>query len=163
MQNWLKSLMPHPKNAMLWLSFLLAIASVPLVIFLYVRFGVLKLVLAAITVLMAYGLYRFKKSVDSAPDPTREEIIQIITNFLEDKSSGYEWDDFTTFPLKAPELEKIRRDCYEVYCQYPSGRRDKWCSDKGIERLKEILLKVKSKEINYEISSRKKGNVRIPQ
>lgn len=104
----------------------------------------MKWIIAILGAAILYGLYRFKKSVDSTPDPTREEIIQIITNFLEDKGDDYEWDDFTTIPLKTPELEKIRRNCYEVYCQYPSGRRDKWCSDKGIERLKEILSEVQS-------------------
>jgi hypothetical protein len=64
-----------------------------------------------LAVVAAVGVYAFKRSVDSAPQPSRSDVVRIISDFVDGKSGEWDWDDFTSCPLKDPELDKVRREC----------------------------------------------------
>jgi len=99
--------------------------------------------LIGIGIAIAAAIY-VKRQNDAVPDPSRSEIAETITDFLENRGGEYDWDDFTTYPLKDPELEKIRKDCYEVCVRYPSRSKTKWCSDEGVQELRRIRDQVLS-------------------
>jgi len=87
-------------------------------------------------------LYVFKKSVDAIPDPPREDLAKRIEDFLEGRGGPHDWDDFTTFPLKNPELEKIRKECFEIGITYRSKKKTEWCTDEGIAELRKIHARI---------------------
>ncbi len=43
-------------------------------------------------------------------DRTADEVAQIIRNFIDGKGDRWVWDDFETFPITDPELERIRQE-----------------------------------------------------
>ena len=93
--------------------------------------------LVAIAVAILLGAY-IKRRVDAVPDPSREDIAKTITEFIEGTGGEYDWDNFTTYPLKDPNLEKIRRDCDEVCVRFPPRTKTEWCSDAGRDELLRI-------------------------
>jgi hypothetical protein len=95
-----------------------------------------------------YGVYRFKKACDNAPDPTKDEIIKIISEFLDGGGGPYDWDHFVSIPRKDPEIEKIRYECAQIEFDYPRRSKNMWCNEEGIARLRDILEELKSEGIN---------------
>ena len=93
--------------------------------------------LIGIVVAMAAAAY-IKRRVDAVPDPSRVDIAKTITDFLEGRGGEYDWDNVATYPLKDPELEKIRKECYEVWVRYPSEKKTQWCRDEGMRELRRI-------------------------
>jgi hypothetical protein len=87
-------------------------------------------------------LYVFKKHVDATPDPSKEEIAATINDFIEGKGGPHDWDNFTTYPLKNPELEKIRKECFEIGIAYPGKKKTEWCSDEGVAELRRIHAQI---------------------
>ena len=97
--------------------------------------------LVGIATAVLLGVY-IKRRVDAVPDPSRAEIAKTITDFIEGRGGEYDWDDFTTYPLKDPDLEKIRKECYEVCVRFPRRTKTEWCSDEGRDELQRIRDRV---------------------
>jgi hypothetical protein len=70
---------------------------------------------------------------------TTEEVIREITNFLNEIGGAYDWDDFLTIPIRDQRLNAIRIECLDLRDKYPPGSCRQYCSDAGLERLKQIL------------------------
>jgi hypothetical protein len=75
-------------------------------------------------------------------EPSREEIIKTFAGFLEGWDGSHDWDNFVTYPLKNPNLEKVRKECFEVYHQYPSDKKGEWCSEEGFHELRRIFARL---------------------
>ena len=75
---------------------------------------------------------------------TTEEVTREITKFLNGIGGAYDWDDFLTFPIEDQRLEAIRIECAELRDKYPPGNCRQYCSDEGLERLREILKDLQS-------------------
>ena len=43
------------------------------------------------------------------------EVSQTITEFLDDSSGRWDWDDFTSIPITDPALEAIRAEAASIY------------------------------------------------
>ncbi|MBZ0167335.1 MAG: hypothetical protein K8I00_11065 [Candidatus Omnitrophica bacterium] len=71
------------------------------------------------------------------------EVVNIITRFLENKTTDYEWDDFVSIPLTDQELDKIRRECLSLPDRFPSVNSNEYCSAEGSEYLKQLLEQLK--------------------
>ncbi len=96
-----------------------------------------------IMTIVVVAILLFKRHCDRRPDPSIKEIIKTISDFIEDKDGKWDWDDFATVPLKNPDLERIRKECYEIRFKYPSKDKHAYCSHEGIEALEELVSKLK--------------------
>jgi hypothetical protein len=96
-----------------------------------------------IIAIAAVAILLFKRHCDRRPDPSIDQIIKTISDFIEDKGGAWDWDDFTTIPLRTPELEKIRKECFDVHWTYPSKDKRSYCSPEGVEVLKKLLSQLK--------------------
>ncbi len=74
----------------------------------------------------------------SRKDSSREKIARTIGDFIEGKGLPDDWDDFTSIPLKDPELDRIREACVEVGFSFPAKKSNAWCSPEGIAELRKI-------------------------
>ena len=83
--------------------------------------------LVAITVVAAFLSGHAAKPISR----TRQEVAQVIENFLSLRGGSYEWDDFTTFSIADPQLEAIRRRCARLPEEFPSELGSEYCSEAG--------------------------------
>jgi len=83
-----------------------------------------------------------KKFGKRPPDPSIEEITKLIADFIEGKGGPYDWDDFVTLPLQNPDREKIRKECFEIYHNYPSKKKTEWCSEEGMQQLRKLYAQL---------------------
>lgn len=74
---------------------------------------------------------------------SREEAIMAIEDFLNHQGGKWDWDDFTSIPLKDPELEKIRKECLHLPDKFPPTQKGQYCSEAGLNRLREILTSLR--------------------
>jgi len=82
--------------------------------------------------------YVLKRRMVNRPDPTLEEIEKTISNFLRGTGGEWGWDDFVSIPLKDPQLDKIREQCFDLQYSYRSKVKTEYCSKEGIEVLKKL-------------------------
>ena|ERR1700734_583893 len=76
---------------------------------------------------------------------TTEDVIQEISKFLNGAGAAHDWDDFISIAINDQRLDAIRIECSDLRDKYPPGTQRQYCSDEGLERLKEILRDLKSK------------------
>jgi hypothetical protein len=76
-----------------------------------------------------------------------EDAARFIEDFLCQRGRPYDWDDFTTLPIKHnAELDAIRRRCCDLRDQYPPAPGERaYCSEAGLSVLREILAEVRAK------------------
>lgn len=60
----------------------------------------------ALAILLAFMMLTGRRSVDR----TADEVAQIIRNFIDGKGDAWDWDDFESFSITDPELERIRQE-----------------------------------------------------
>ena len=96
-----------------------------------------------ISIAAVVAILIFKRHCDRMPDPSIEEIIKTISDFIEGKGGEWDWDDFTTIPLRNPDLERIRKECFEIHYKYPDKDKSLYCGPEGIESLKNLLLQLR--------------------
>jgi hypothetical protein len=70
---------------------------------------------------------------------TTEYVIEEIEKFLNGTGGAYDWDDFTSIPIRDPHLNSIRIECAELRESYPPTSDDGYCGHEGLDRLREIL------------------------
>jgi hypothetical protein len=70
---------------------------------------------------------------------SREEVATYIEDFINDRGSGWDWDDFTSIPIADPMLDEIRKRCSAIDEDFPPGKSGGWCSPAGIAELQRIL------------------------
>lgn len=56
---------------------------------------------------------------------SKSEVAAFIEGFInhDDTRRPYDWDDFVSFPLAAPELDRVRILCAESCDRYPPARK----------------------------------------
>jgi hypothetical protein len=63
---------------------------------------------------------------------SRDEIAQILENFLQGKGNPWDWDDFTSgMSLEDSHLEEIRIRCSGLSEEFPPDRPYEYCNEKG--------------------------------
>jgi hypothetical protein len=78
---------------------------------------------------------------------TREEAVRYIEDFLQDTGGRWDWDDFTSIPIKNDaELDAIRIQCSDLRVDYPPAPgQGGYCNDEGFAVLKSILADLRRK------------------
>ena len=70
-------------------------------------------------------------------DLTREDVANEIEKFLKAEGGRFDWDDFCTFRIVDPELDRIRQRCANLDEEFPPGLTGpRYCNEQGIEVLK---------------------------
>ena len=77
---------------------------------------------------------------------TKEEVVNIIEDFINDRGGQWDWDDFISIKLRDPELERIRLICVELPDKYPPTGKRQYCNLQGMELLKDIIVNLKGKK-----------------
>ncbi|HMO18226.1 MAG TPA: hypothetical protein PKA63_12435 [Oligoflexia bacterium] len=60
---------------------------------------------------------------------TREQLIETVESFLQNKGGAYEWDDFLTFPLSDSRMNTFRIECTNI----------DWTTQTGKDKVRELL------------------------
>ena len=72
-------------------------------------------------------------------DRDPEEVATYIERSLEGTGGEWDWDDFTSVPIRDPELEKIRLRCLGLDREFPPTEAGAYCSSEGFAVLREML------------------------
>ena len=74
---------------------------------------------------------------------TKHDIANLIERFVSNNCDIWEWDDFISIKQANPEIEKIRLYCADIINIYPSLCHKYYCSQEGIQKLKEYAILIK--------------------
>jgi hypothetical protein len=85
----------------------------------------------AVPVILFLKLFGIGQSTDRSAD----EVAGFIRDFIEGSGGKWDWDDFISVPIKAPELESVRAEASMV--ELP-------ISPTGIDELKRLLAKAEA-------------------
>lgn len=88
--------------------------------------------------LLLRGLWRVSQ-VLKRPDMSRDEVAQCIQDFLDGTGGPGDWDDFTSFQIRDPELESVRKQCIDVYTSFPAAKGEGYCNAEGRAELRRLL------------------------
>ncbi len=71
---------------------------------------------------------------------SREEIAQILEDFLAGSGHLHDWDGFTLgMTFDDPELEKIRMRCAGLTAEFPPEQPNHYCNDRGLAVIREYI------------------------
>jgi hypothetical protein len=80
--------------------------------------------------------------IDVPIERTPHEVATVIRRFLDGTSGKYDWDDFTSIPIRDPALDGVRRTCRELWLHYPPIQDGHYCSEEGLEILRALVRKL---------------------
>jgi hypothetical protein len=75
---------------------------------------------------------------------TSNEVVAIIGRFLDGTGGKYDWDDFTSIPIREPVLDGVRRTCRELWLHHPPIQNGHYCSEEGLEILRALVRDLSS-------------------
>ena len=70
---------------------------------------------------------------------TKQEVIEAIDNFLHHRGGSYDWDDFLSFPIEDPSLDKFRQTCVDLYTTHPAPKGKGYCNEEGYEIMRKMV------------------------
>jgi hypothetical protein len=94
---------------------------------------------AALVVAVPVSIFSRLTGWGATVSRSREEVATYIEDFINDRGSGWDWDDFTSIPIADPMLDEIRKRCSAIDEDFPPGKSGGWCSPAGIAELQRIL------------------------
>ena len=74
-----------------------------------------------------------------AVERTKNEVAEIISDFLQGNGGKWDWDDFISVHIKDKSLEAIRAQCAALPEDYPPLESGKYCGDDGIAILQSFI------------------------
>jgi hypothetical protein len=75
---------------------------------------------------------------------TREEVAKTIEEFINGTGRQWDWDGFTSIRLDDPELEAIRQKCVALPAEFPPTARGAYCSDAGLQVMRDLAKDLRS-------------------
>mgnify|MGYP003388081139 CR=1 FL=1 len=78
------------------------------------------------------------------PEMSRDEVAQCIQDFLDGTGGPGDWDDFTSSQIRDPELESVRKQCFDVYTRFPAAKGEGYCNAEGLAELRRLLALLRS-------------------
>jgi hypothetical protein len=75
---------------------------------------------------------------------TREEVAGTIEGFINSTGRQWDWDGFTSIRLDDPELEAIRQRCVSIPVEFPPSQKTAYCSDAGIQVMRNLVQALRS-------------------
>jgi hypothetical protein len=70
---------------------------------------------------------------------TREDLANEIEAFLNGTGGVFDWDEFCTFTIADPELDKIRERCARLDKEFPPSGSGGYCNEEGIKVLRDYI------------------------
>ena len=74
---------------------------------------------------------------------SRGEVADTIERFVDGICSRWDWDDFCTAPIIDLQLDAIRLRCVGLPEEFPSSQKGHYCSEAGIEVLREMVRELR--------------------
>jgi hypothetical protein len=74
---------------------------------------------------------------------TKQDVANEIEKFLKAEGGPFDWDDFCTFQIVDPELDRIRLRCAQLDEEFPAGASGGYCNEQGIEVLNGYLERLR--------------------
>ncbi len=71
------------------------------------------------------------------------EVAALIEDFLEGKGGAWDCDDFISIRQVDQDLERVRATCAKLPERFPPSKREQYCSEKGLEVLRDLLARIK--------------------
>ena len=81
---------------------------------------------------------------DEGIDVSKDYVADLIQEMIDGNSQGWDWDDFTSIPIKDPYLDGIRQRCARLWKEYPPDRKADYCGPKGIEIMQSYVAALRS-------------------
>ena len=81
---------------------------------------------------------------DGGIDVNKDYVADLIQEMIDGNSQGWDWDDFTTIPIKDPYLDGIRQRCARLWKEYPPDRKADYCGPKGVEIMESYVAELRS-------------------
>lgn len=93
------------------------------------------------------GILSFIRSKNRCRDSgmTRNDIIKVIEDFLQDTGEAWAWDDFTSSSKNHQSVEEVRLEILSIERANPALEQG-WCSDSGLKKLDSLVERLKSEE-----------------
>ena len=81
---------------------------------------------------------------DGGIDVSKDYVADIIQGMIDGNSEGWDWDDFTSIPIKDPYLDGIRQRCARLWKEYPADRKADYCGPRGVEIMRSYVAELRS-------------------
>jgi hypothetical protein len=79
-------------------------------------------------------------STNSKPDPTRQDVANILENFLTGKGGDWDWGAFTQgAPFDDPLLEVIRVRCALLSEEFPPANKRHYTNEGGLQVIRDYI------------------------
>ncbi len=79
---------------------------------------------------------------------SRQEVAQILEDFLEDRGSRWAWDDFTLgMSFEDTNLEEIRKRCAGLSKEFPPKKRGEYCNEQGLGVLRRYIQELRDSSL----------------
>jgi len=75
---------------------------------------------------------------------TREEVAEILEDFLESRGGDWDWDDFISFSIEDQELETIRTRCANLDSEFPPTEKGHFCGPRGFETIRGYITQLRT-------------------
>lgn len=73
-------------------------------------------------------------------DRSRQHVAQIIENVLIGGGPKWEWDDFTTIPIKDERLDEIREFCFGIFDKFSDPLQPDQINERGEAILRRLII-----------------------
>lgn len=78
---------------------------------------------------------------------SKEEVAQILENFLEGKSGRWDWDDYSLGMCFEDEcLERIRIRCRGLSQEFPAHNQGEYCNPQGLDVIRDYIKQLRASE-----------------
>jgi hypothetical protein len=78
---------------------------------------------------------------------TKEEVANILEDFLENRGTPFAWDDFTLgMSFDNKRLEEIRTRCAGLSAEYPPDHPNEYCNDQGRKVIRAYVRELRNPE-----------------
>ncbi len=81
---------------------------------------------------------------DGGIDVSKDYVADLIQAMIDGNSQDWDWDDFTTIPIKDPYLDGIRQRCAGLWKEYPPDREADYCGPEGVEIMQSYVAELRS-------------------
>jgi hypothetical protein len=83
---------------------------------------------------------------------SKADVAKYLEDFVNNEGGDWDWDDFTSIPIKDPELDKVRQFCEEARLRWPAPDGRGWCSDEGLAQIRALAAQLRA-EVDAESSA----------
>ena len=95
------------------------------------------------------------------PDSSREEVASLIERFVDGTAGPFDWDDFLSRAISDPELIRVQEHCREIGRTYPPRDRRQYCSEDGVQALRDVAAELRAPIGPYRASYPTGSKVRV--